>query len=326
MPEKVKLRVMLKFPDAVHRHDWIILASIAAVTVTVATAYGFSMQNVSRFWFLLPAALTLIPASLAQARGQSRAQVTFITFFVWLFCASLVLGHGCYALTALNFPLQDKTFYAFDQAIGLDLVAFRVWVGESAWLSWALQFAYHNTGTQIMLGVIVLFFLRDEFKHLRDTVSVYMLGVLGTMVFMTLLPAIGAYPYLEMQNYPAGHLASAGTDGYVAHYMALRDGSMREFPVTGWKGIVTFPSFHTIISLVGVYAVSPIRWLFWPSALFSAVVMVSTLPVGGHYSIDVIGGVAIFLASVAYVKRRAAREAHVQAPVVALPAAGTAPA
>ncbi len=37
--------------------------------------------------------------------------------------------------------------------------------------------------------------------------------------------------------------------------------------------------------------------------------MISTLPVGGHYSIDVIAGIAIFAASVAWVRRRNRLEA-----------------
>lgn len=295
---------MFKFPDAVHRHDWWILSGIAAASLAASLALGFSLPNATPFYYVIPAAATLIPAALAHARGQSRLQVTIITLLVWLFCASLVLGHGCYALAALNFPLQDAAFARFDDAIGLDLVALRTAVGRSEWMSFILQAAYHHTGNQIMLGLVVLFLLRDDFRHLRDTVSVYSLGVLATIILSTILPAIGAYPYLEMHRADPGFLANAGTDGYIAHYTGLRDGTLRAFPTTGWRGIVTFPSFHTIISLVAAYAVLPVRWLFWPSALFSCVVMISTLPVGGHYSIDVIAGLAIFAASVAWVHRR----------------------
>lgn len=300
---------MFKFPDAVHRHDWWILSGIAATSLAASLALGFSLPNATPFYYVMPAAIALIPAALAHAREQSRLQVTIITLLVWLCFASLVLGHGCYAFAALNFPLQDAAFARFDDALGLDLVALRTAVGQSEWMSFILQTAYHQTGAQIMLGLVVLFLLRDDFRHLRDTVSVYTLGVLATMLLSTILPAIGAYPYLEMHRADPGFLANAGTDDYIAHYMGLRDGTLRAFPVTGWRGIVTFPSFHTIISLVAAYAVLPVRWLFWPSALFSCIVMISTLPVGGHYSIDVIAGIAIFAASVAWVRRRNRLEA-----------------
>ncbi len=74
-----------------------------------------------------------------------------------------------------------------------------------------------------------------------------------------------------MQRADPGFLANAGTEGYIAHYMGLRDGTLRVFPTTGWRGIVTFPSFDTIISLVAAYAVLSVRWLFWPSALFTCI-------------------------------------------------------
>lgn len=295
---------MLKFPDAVHHHDWWILAAIAAATIATSHSLGFTVADTSTFFYLIPTAAALVPAAMAHARGTSQGQVTIITLMAWLICASMILGYGCYAFTALNFPLQDHNLLAFDTALGIDLVALRSTVGRSETASYILQIAYHKTVVQIMLGLIVLFVLADRYRHLRKVVSVYTLGVLATMILMTLLPALGAYPYLNMAAVDAGYLAGAGTENYVAHYLGLRDGSLREFPSTGWRGIVTFPSFHTIITLTAAYAMYPIRWLFWPSALFSCVVMFATLPVGGHYTIDVIGGLAIFAASVAWVERR----------------------
>lgn len=295
---------MLKFPDAVHHHDWWILLAIAAATAWATSALGFSGTNSAAFIYLIPTAAALIPAALAHARGTSLGQVTIITFMAWLICASMVLGYGCYAFAALNFPLQDDNLLAFDTALGIDLVALRSAVGRNEFASDVVKFAYHNTGLQMAVGIITMFLLRDAYVHLRKVLSVYTLGVLATMILSTLLPALGAYPHLNMAATDAGFLSNAGTESYIAHFVALRDGSLREFPTTGWRGIVTFPSFHTIVTLTAAYAVFPIRWLYWPSALFAVVVMFATLPVGGHYTIDVVGGLVIFAASVAWVERR----------------------
>ena len=72
----------------------------------------------------------------------------------------------------------------------------------------------------------------------------------------------------------------------------------------GWRGLITFPSFHAIVALTGLYAAYPIRCLFWPAALFTGPILISTLPVGGHYAIDVIAAVAIVAVSILWVERR----------------------
>lgn len=297
---------MLKFPDAVHHHDWWLLLAIFVATVVVSASAGFAMPDDTLQWimYLVPTFGALLIASIANAQNMALARVTVITFTAWLICVSMVLGHGSYAFATLNFPLQDARLLSFDTALGIDLVALRTAVGQSETASSILTFAYYKTGNQMLLGVVILFLLRDDFRRLRKSASIYTLGATATMVLSTLIPALGAYPYLNMSAVDSGYLTNAGTDGYVAHYLALRDGTLRVFPTTDWCGITTFPSFHTIMTLTAAYAVRPIRWLFWPSALFSCFVIFATLPVGGHYSIDIIGGLAIFAASVACVERR----------------------
>ena len=72
----------------------------------------------------------------------------------------------------------------------------------------------------------------------------------------------------------------------------LRDGSLSTLSMDGVVGMVTFPSFHTILALLVVWA-SRATWWFWPAALLNAVVIASTLPVGGHHLADLVGGALV---------------------------------
>jgi membrane-associated phospholipid phosphatase len=295
---------MFKFPDAVHPHDWLALAAVGFATVCVSYVTGFAAPDASRFAFIIVPVVLLVAASAANARGVEQGSVAIATGLAWIFCALLSLAYSCYAFTALSLPLQDEALYAFDRAIGIDLVAFRVAVGQSKWMSDTLIFVYVMTALQMKIGLIAVFLIRDNYCHLRKCISVYTIGVVASSIIMALIPALGAYPYLQMETVDSGFLARAGTERYVDHYLSLRDGTMREFPLTDWKGIVTFPSFHTFASMVAAYAVRPIRWLFWPFVVFTTLVAISTLPVGGHYTIDVLGGALMFAAGVAWVERR----------------------
>ena len=51
------------------------------------------------------------------------------------------------------------------------------------------------------------------------------------------------------------------------------------------QGLITFPSFHVIW---GVLIVLAFRW--WPITLLNLVMLISTVPIGQHYVIDLLGG------------------------------------
>jgi hypothetical protein len=81
-------------------------------------------------------------------------------------------------------------------------------------------------------------------------------------------------------------------------FNALRDGSLTNIDVSSVQGVVSFPSFHTMLGILITYALRDTRPLFIPVAAINAVMIVSTLPVGGHYLADVIAGAAISAAAI----------------------------
>jgi hypothetical protein len=80
---------------------------------------------------------------------------------------------------------------------------------------------------------------------------------------------------------------------HVAHFEALRPGAMRAIDPAAIEGLVTFPSFHTALAMITAWALLRTRWLAAPAAALNALVVASTVPVGGHYFLDVPAGLAI---------------------------------
>jgi membrane-associated phospholipid phosphatase len=58
-------------------------------------------------------------------------------------------------------------------------------------------------------------------------------------------------------------------------------------------GIVTFPSYHSAVAVILMYASWPYRWLRLVIVPLNIAVLLSTPFNGGHYLSDVLGGVAI---------------------------------
>lgn len=66
----------------------------------------------------------------------------------------------------------------------------------------------------------------------------------------------------------------------------------------GLTGILCIPSFHVIWALLCAYSLWDVRPLRIPAAIFSALLIFSTLATGWHYLVDVIAGAFVALASI----------------------------
>lgn len=69
-------------------------------------------------------------------------------------------------------------------------------------------------------------------------------------------------------------------------------------------GLVTFPSFHTSLAIITAYAVRGIKFVATPVAILNGIVIISTLPEGGHYLIDLIAGAIISTIAIVAIRTR----------------------
>jgi membrane-associated phospholipid phosphatase len=68
------------------------------------------------------------------------------------------------------------------------------------------------------------------------------------------------------------------------------------------EGLVTFPSFHTTLGILIVYAVRDFKVLAIFVGALNAVMIVATMPEGGHHLVDVLAGAGVALASISTVR------------------------
>jgi membrane-associated phospholipid phosphatase len=63
-------------------------------------------------------------------------------------------------------------------------------------------------------------------------------------------------------------------------------------------GIVTFPSFHAAAAVLLAWAASGIPFLRYPMIALNFLMLISAIPIGGHYAIDVIAGSLVAAVSI----------------------------
>jgi membrane-associated phospholipid phosphatase len=255
--------------------------------------------------------LALSAAKQRQAGGQRwQGAVSGAQLFMagWLFlllftlCGSVLTYMG----QAVTAPLQDHTFAVADAALGLDFVGFHAWVGTVPLLPEAMYVAYNSCLIQFLIVFLACAVTLDR-ENAAQLCSLLVLTIVPTIVFATLWPALGSCVYYEPVAEPFSHLNPLACREYLPHVESLRNGTFQTFDVTQTMGIVTFPSFHTIMAIIATYAVRHYRWLFAPFLLLNTVNILSTVPLGGHYFVDVFGGAAIALLAIAIVRWNAAR-------------------
>lgn len=202
-----------------------------------------------------------------------------------------------YLATAAALPMQDGFLARLDGYLGFHWPSFLAAVNDRPFLPDLLARAYESTAA-LTEGVVLWLAIRGWGERMAESLALLCLSSLGLAVGMVLLPAAGAFVYFD----PAPELFNNFAGGremwpFLDAFNSLRDGSLTKIDVSSVQGVVSFPSFHTMLGMITIYALRDTRALFIPALILNGTMMVATLPVGGHYLLDTLAGAAITMAA-----------------------------
>jgi hypothetical protein len=130
------------------------------------------------------------------------------------------------------------------------------------------------------------------------------LALLVTTLISAMLPALGPWvQFLYRDTRPTDTL-------YIADVLLLRSGGAATFVLARMQGIVCFPSYHTVLAILLIYAHRGLRWSLPPVLVINSLMLLSIPSEGGHYLADMFAG-----GSVAVVAIAITRNARKAAPV-----------
>ena len=105
-----------------------------------------------------------------------------------------------------------------------------------------------------------------------------------------LFPAIGTFEHLQFGR-ELGHALPSGSGiNHLDAFSRLRSGDPVILDLLEAQGVVTFPSFPTMLALITTFAWRGVPKIFGAMVGWNALVIVFTIPIGGHYGIDLLGG------------------------------------
>ncbi|WP_067679084.1 phosphatase PAP2 family protein [Tsuneonella dongtanensis] len=195
----------------------------------------------------------------------------------------------------------DVWLASADAAVGIDVErAVRAMVAH-AWAIDALTWIYNASGA----AIVVLIAARTVAGHRAkawELLATVVVSMQAVALLSIAFPAIGAMAHLDMLDLQGNGLPSGAGVYHLEAFRQFHQGSDPVLRLSEMSGLVTFPSFHTVLALLAVQALADTR-LRWLAVAWTAAVIVSTIPIGGHYVTDLVAGFAIW-AGCAWTARR----------------------
>ncbi|WP_175031063.1 phosphatase PAP2 family protein [Burkholderia lata] len=263
----------------------IIWARVAGFSIT----RGWPFSSISpRIWISLisTAALVLLSCvprySAATKILRCRELAIAIFFLISVYFWGQAISIVSYLGTALDLPAIEGELIKFDAVFGFEWMKVYLWVSGHPMLAAALRNAYFSAYTQLVALSFVLAIMR-RIDELAELMAIIVASLLLVMLISIPFPASSAFLHYGISG-PAA-------DGSVRDFVLLRGGAMKSINPLEVQGLVSMPSFHTMMAMFLVYSMRNIRLVLPAVIVLNVIMIASTITVGGHYLADVLAGI-----------------------------------
>jgi membrane-associated phospholipid phosphatase len=260
---------------------WSVLAAMG-----VADVFLFAAQRmtISMRWMPLIVVIVLCGASYAMRRRNppvGRLLTTLAQISVFTYIGALLTYA---AMAASPFPMADALLSKADAVLGFDWQAWFAWVNAKPAVHFILAAAYASCPLQL-LGLMTYFTYDADSKRIDEMLLAGILSIIIITPIMVLVPAVGAWSHYGV-----------GIEPWRADILALRAHTLLTIDKTG--GIVSFPSFHTVLGVLFADMARGRKW-FLPLLILNLLLIASVMTEGAHYAVDMLSGLLVAWASLA---------------------------
>ncbi|MGY3444025.1 MULTISPECIES: phosphatase PAP2 family protein [unclassified Bradyrhizobium] len=263
---------------------WLVIAVIAVIDLVWLRMSGMSvaLAPAKAVMFVIVASLALVYVRFRPDRRIAELAIACAQLIAFTAVAAVL----SYLTVTSKFPLIDRQLAAIDAALYLDWPAYFSWVDKHPAIKSILDTAYDSCLAQTAV-LLVSLSACERFEQMREFVWLFMMALLVAIPISWIFPAVSAWVQFDVV---------ARADAYhLADFNALRAGQMTRIPLADVNGLITFPSFHTALAVILIYASRGMKLLFPVFLVLNLLVIASTPTIGGHYFIDVIAGAALVL-------------------------------
>lgn len=300
---------------APHPGFWALALAIALLDAVWLARAGIALAP---FGFAVSAGLVAVLLGLAVLFGPVKSEPSLRAMALAsaaLIAITLPIAVLHYLTATWALPLADARLAGIEAALGFDWPGYLRFLEAHPDLARGLALAYHTSGPQVGLVVIVLAATR-RLGRLWAFVRMFGVLLLAVVGIAALVPAAGPFAHYGVTAFAPGSLETMGALWHLDALEHLRAGTLRILALGDIRGLVTFPSFHVCLAALTAWALAPVPVLGPLVIALNALVMVATLGAGGHYLPDLLAGGALSLLVIGgrdVLRRRARRSAELPA-------------
>jgi MYXO-CTERM domain-containing protein len=264
---------------------------IAALFLIVAALRGLKLSAApTPAFFTLAMFGALFAARRRHARGGGDERLaTGAGVVLVLFAGGLAGGLICLVGQTFALPFIDPALYRADVALGVDLEAVIRAITEVRGLPALLALAYNSSFPLIFFTALWSAWC-GRFERAWEVCAIFNLCLLAATICSAIIPATGPFYFLPIPTDVRSALPLDSGTYHLSHLFALREAGHFVIDPSQLQGVATFPSFHTALALMTAAAWRDTPWIRGPMFVWQALVILSTIPIGGHYAIDLIAG------------------------------------
>lgn len=190
-------------------------------------------------------------------------------------------------------PLVDDLLARGDAWLGLSAPAITGWIVQYPALTTLLGVAYLSS-FPLVFGSVIMLALLGRARRMWELCLAFAATLTISVVVATLFPAIGAFAYYDLPQSTLQLLPAGSGIYHLPAFEAYRSGTSATVDFGSLQGVVTFPSFHTALALMTAWAWRDLPGVRWAMLGWNLLVIVSTIPIGGHYVVDLMGGAVVW--------------------------------
>ncbi|MFM0341117.1 phosphatase PAP2 family protein [Paraburkholderia fungorum] len=262
-------------------HAVLLVITLLLAVVDMAWCWGghwsVTIRGIAPVFFVVPAILA--PLLFARYRHDERTRVGLVCSSLFI-SFSVVASIFSYLVVSTNAPLVDSSLASWDHMIGFDWPTIFLWTKERPRLDFVLDLAYSSVFAQIGVAILYLAYTRRH-EQLAEFNGVLAICFLITSIISCFFPAAGPAKYYHAVVYADVSMLS--------HFEPLREGTLRVIDLRKMQGLVSIPSFHTIMAILLAYVMR--KTPPYPVFLILNIVVIASTPTRGeHYLVDLIAG------------------------------------
>lgn len=270
----------------------IILVTLLADVILILT----SGQKVFYFAYSAQALLAVLMFGLSfiyRRRGRSE-RIAAVTMCIALFMVfTSVMALLNYLFLPNLRPTLDLWLVSLDAKLGYNWVEAVTWSVSHPWLNDILGYAYLSNIYQVIFLIVVLGF-SGRIYALHGMILTLTLGATFTVLFWIMFPSIGPSALFPLPESVTSVSKQIVGTSYGKELTELLYNGTEMIRPNDARGLISFPSFHTVMALAGIWYSRSLKWLFPFFVLLNLAVLPAVLVHGGHHLVDIPAGVAVF--------------------------------